>query len=162
MIAGLFATVAALGLAAPTPSSASAAPEPAATGSAWFSRPASAPPAPIPENSANYQVYKMRTVGVVTASLGALAVIGGFYMGLRSRELSDEVARDATFSRSKNDEAHRDQTLEWVGYGVGAAALITGCVIYLRAGKLQPETPAATVTPVIGPNLAGGFLRLVF
>jgi tetratricopeptide (TPR) repeat protein len=112
-------------------------------------------------------VYKWRLAGVLTGSAGVLALLGGVTMGLRARSLTNEITDDGTmnhtFSQSKYDQGRRAETLQWVGYGVGAAALAGGAVLYLLGGR-APEESAGSVTamPAIAPGQAGGGVRIRF
>ncbi len=108
---------------------------------------------------------QLRIAGIAAAGLGAVALAGGIYMGLRTQQLSDEVSADAhrmMFSPSKYDEGTRAEILQWVGYGVGGLALATGAVLYvIGAGILSRDTTVA-VTPSLGPREAGASVRIRF
>jgi len=116
--------------------------------------------------------HRLRGAGIASGVVGVALLAGGLYMGLRARSLSDEVSRDGqktqdgmpgTFSQSKYDEGRRDVTLQWVGIGVGAAALAAGGVLYMLGGHGGAQESASVVaTPAVGPGLAGGAVRVVF
>lgn len=116
----------------------------------------------------------LRIAGIATAAVGVAALAGGLVMGLRARSLSDEITADAsdpinpTYSRSKYDSGQRAETLQWVGYGVGGAALLGGGLLYYlgtrsAAGEGPPSAPPS-VTVVSGMSREGFWasLRAVF
>ena len=145
----------------------SAAPPAAPAIATSTSTPTSTLPPPAGPAPGTPSVYKWRLAGVLTASVGSLALLGGLTMGLRARSLSSDVTDDGamkhTFSQSKYDQGRRAETLQWVGYGVGAAALAGGVVLYLLGGR-APEESAASVTamPAIAPGRAGASVRVRF
>ena len=119
------------------------------------------PGGPPPERA-----RQLRIAGLITGGVGVLAVAGGVVMGLRARSLSNEVTDDANagmFSQSKFDSGEHAQTWELVGYGVGAAALITGGLLYYFGSHPDDHGEA---TPAIGVafdrSAAGATLRMAF
>ena len=140
--------------------------------------PAVAPVAPSQDLSMQNQPSQMRgnrplrIAGLAVGGAGALALVGGVVMGARAKSLSDEVSSDArkqpvgTFDRSKYDSGKRAETLEWVGYGVGAAALLGGAVLYwygmVGQGPATSANLAWTVAPSIGAKSVGGQMSMSF
>ena len=122
---------------------------------------AAAPSGPTPERA-----RQLRIAGLITGGVGALAVVGGVVMGLRARSLSTEVTNDANagmFSQSKFDSGERAQTLELVGYGIGAAALIGGGLLYyFGARQGDHEEAAPTVGVAFDRTGARAALRMAF
>jgi len=143
---------------APTSTSSIASPAPAPTPAAGV---AIASSGPTPGRA-----HQLRIAGLVTGGVGALAVVGGVVMGLRARSLSTEVTADANagmFSQSKFDSGERAQTLELVGYGVGAAALVAGGLLYYFGSRHGERDDAApTVTVAIDSTCARAALRIGF
>ncbi len=67
------------------------------------------------------------------------------------------------YTDSKESDRKTFETLGWVSYGVGAACVATGSVLYilgLRGGR-QDSTPMAFV-PVFGPGGAAAMLKGAF
>ncbi|HZL21103.1 MAG TPA: hypothetical protein VFG23_25435 [Polyangia bacterium] len=121
----------------------------------------SAAPGPTPERA-----RQLRIAGLITGGVGVLAVAGGVAMGLRARSLSSEVTSDANagnFSQGKFDSGEHAQTLEVVGYAVGAAALIGGGLLYYLGSHHDDR---GEVTPAVGVAFdrtgAGATLRMAF
>jgi len=111
------------------------------------------------------RAHHLKILAAVVGGVGVLAVGGGVAMGLRASSLSTEVSNDAktgTYSQSKFDSGERAQTLEIVGYSVGAAALITSAILYyMGADSGQPrETPAVSVS--VGAGTIGARMRMSF
>jgi hypothetical protein len=108
----------------------------------------------------------LRISGLTTAAVGVVVLAGGIYMGLRTHTLEREVTADAQnglFSQGKYDEGRRDEVLQWLGYGVGAVALVGGGVLYfLGARSTAAESGAVTAMPELGPGRAGASLRVTF
>lgn len=144
------------------PASASAAPAPA-PGAPVPAVPAAevALAAPAPASAHSY-----RLAGVVVGGVGVLAVAGGVVMGLRARSLSNQVTSDAfmngTFSQSQYDSGRLAERLEWVGYGLGAAAVVTGGFLYYWGARQSVREPVATVSASADPKGARAFLRVTF
>ena len=133
--------------------------------------PAAASPAPVvvvqsPATGVSPErAHHLKILAVVIGSVGVLAVGGGVAMGVHASSLSTEVSNDAkmgAYSQSKFDSGERAQTLEIVGYSVGAAALITSAILYyLGADSGQAhETPAVSVS--IGAGGVGAGMRMSF
>lgn len=109
---------------------------------------------------------QLRRAGLITGGVGVLAVAGGVVMGLRARSLSNEVTGDAnagTYSPSKFNSGEQAQTFEFVGYGVGAAALIAGGMLYYFGSHHADHEDA---TPAVGVAFdrsgVGATLRMAF
>jgi hypothetical protein len=135
--------------------------------------PSSAPATPtgqaqgVAADGDGVRARRLRVAGIVTASIGAAAIGGAAFMGWRAQSLSDEVTNDAkkgVFSRSKDDEGRRAETLQWIGYGIGGAALVGGALLYYvgtsRRGEDGPS--AVALLPALGPGTAGASVRLRF
>ena len=102
---------------------------------------------------------------MVLGGVGVLAVGGGVAMGLRASSLSTEVSNDAkagSYSQSKFDSGERAQTLEVVGYSVGAAALITSAILYYLGAESGRAHEAPAVTVSIGAGGAGAGMPMSF
>ena len=113
----------------------------------------------------------LRVAGLIVGGAGVAAIVGGVVMGLRASTLSDQVSNDAkkqpvgTFDQSKYDSGKTAQTLQWVGYGVGAAALVGGAILYWL-GMPKSENPATqtlvTLLPYASADGMGGHLLVGF
>jgi cell division septation protein DedD len=114
----------------------------------------------------------LRIAGIATGAGGLLFMAGGIYMGVRASSLSDEVSRDAnkqpagTYQSSKYDDGKLAETLQWVGYGVGAAALVGGAVLYWLGLPKSESTSQSRMSmvalPEVGAGCVGGRMLVLF
>jgi hypothetical protein len=114
----------------------------------------------------------LRIAGIATGAGGLLFMAGGIYMGARASSLSDEVSRDAnkqpvgSYQSSKYDDGKLAETLQWVGYGVGAAALVGGAVLYWLGLPKSESTSQSRVSmvalPEVGAGCVGGRMLVLF
>jgi len=109
----------------------------------------------------------MKLTGVAIAA-GGLALVGtGIAFGVLAKQAGDQLTQldqqRGVFDPSKQSAGQRDQVIEGVCIGVGAAAVATGTILYLlgrRTGQDAPQT--ITVSPAVAAHSAGGTLRMVF
>jgi len=93
----------------------------------------SAPPSPATDGRS------WRIAGIATAGAGVALIAAGIAFGAAAQSAADEVGKK--YNSSTDSAGKRDATLQWVGYGVGAAALAAGTLLYLH-GR-QPESEHA-------------------
>jgi tetratricopeptide (TPR) repeat protein len=122
--------------------------------------PNAVPPSPIVSAPAAADLTRkpgrnLRIAGLVTGSVGAGAVIAGAIFGLRARSLSSHVAKADTFNRSDDSAGQRAETLQWVFYGVGAGAVVTGGVLYFLGMSSSSSASSVSLSPMVGPGGAG-------
>ena len=98
----------------------------------------------------------LRIGGIACGAAGLVSVGTAIYYYTRARSLSDRVTNSQTPTAS-DDQAGKDaQTMQWVFYGVGAAALVAGTVLYwLGSPSTNTGQTLAGVAPMVGPGLAG-------
>jgi len=77
-----------------------------------------------------------RNAGIATASAGVLLLGGGLLFGLAARSASADVSRQ--YDPDRDSAGKRDATLQWVGYGVGLAAIVTGAVLFVHGTSTGP------------------------
>jgi tetratricopeptide (TPR) repeat protein len=150
------------------PPPATSATNTAAPGSSTGATPEVAPPS-TSEPTATPQTSGHRTLGTVLAiSGGGLFVVGavfGLVARSQSKKVEDAAANNATFDPSVERLGKTSQTLQWVGYGLGVAAMAAGVVLYVnsRTPADQTSTPGrVAVAPVVGRDLGGASLRVTF
>ena len=139
----------AVGRSAPDNPSVAAVPNPTVAVEATPSQP--------PEGSSG---VTLRNTGIVTASLGIVAVGSGVIFGVMAKNIADEVAADAArhnYSRSKDDRGKLLANLQWVGYGVGAAGLVAGGVLYYFGYQAahSPGSNSVSFLPLLLPGGSG-------
>ncbi|HEX7508685.1 MAG TPA: hypothetical protein VF550_18075 [Polyangia bacterium] len=138
---------------APLPAAAAATPPPTDTAN-LMARPT--PPA-VEQRSGS----RLRTAGIVTASVGVLALAGGMVCNVQANSLAKDLS-GTTYDRGKASTRDTYVTLGWVGYGVGAAALATGATLFFlggNSGTTAETSTAVSLVPVFAPGLASLSLR---
>lgn len=149
---------------APQPTAAIAAPAPIPAAAA------PAPPAsetidlmarPTPPAVEQHPGSRLRPAGIVTASVGVLALASGLLCNLQANSLAKDLS-GTTYDRGKASTRDTYVTLGWFGYGVGAAALATGATLFFlgeHSGTTADSATAVSLTPVLAPGLASLSLR---
>jgi hypothetical protein len=127
------------------------------------------PPAPAAPAASGYRVAALACAAVGAAGL---ATGLGFGLATRSKERSVQTRADGALTGLDQAElagdlraGRRYQTLQWVGYAAGAAALATGAVLWLVAdARARRESPprAALLLPTAGHACAGATLWVRF
>jgi hypothetical protein len=127
------------------------------------------PPQPIvvqpqPQPPATHGKAGLRTAGIVTASVGVAALVAAVVLNVKANSMIDEMeTTNNGYSSAKANDRKTYESLSWVGYGVGAACVATGAVLFgigLKSGGSASTSVA--LLPVVGPgqagvSLAGGF-----
>ena len=118
---------------------------------------APATPTPTPTPDDTDKGSGQRTVGLVLGAAGVVGIAVGAAFGVQALSKDDEAD---TFCRknapnlcseegvSLGDQAHTAATFSTIGFGVGAALLAGGAVLYFTA-------PSGRARPVVSPTSAG-------
>jgi tetratricopeptide (TPR) repeat protein len=138
--------------AATTPSAASTA-APAATATTRSEE----PPA---ESSGKGR--RLRIGGIATAAAGGACIVTGIVFGAMASSKSDSVASATAFDPAADSAGRRDATLQWVFYGVGAAAVGAGAVLYYLGWRADAAESRVALLPSWAPESAGASLRVTF
>jgi hypothetical protein len=102
----------------------------------------------------------LRIGGILTASVGIAAVAAGVVFNLKSNAMiSDMETKVGAYSNNNDSLSKTYRTLGWVGYGVGAACIVTGAILY-GVGYRPSESSSTNVAilPALGPGQAGALL----
>jgi hypothetical protein len=100
----------------------------------------------------------LRWTGIGVASAGVLSIGTAVYFGLHAKSLEEQNEKPGnTFNKSSDDAGKRASTFQYVFYGVGAAALAAGAVLYYLGW--EPGEQVA-VLPSVTPHGAGAVLRI--
>jgi hypothetical protein len=88
---------------------------------------------PEPAPAANRPLL---VLSAVSAAAGVTALAGGVFYSLETRRLERQIERQALpipgeLYQRRTREGQRAQSRQWIGYGVGAAALGASAVLYL-------------------------------
>ena len=94
----------------------------------------------------------LRTAGVVTASAGGALLITGVILNLKINSMSKDLENH--YLTSTNSSRENYKTFSQVSFGVGAACVAGGAVLYylgVRSGRVAQ----VTLAPVVAPGMAG-------
>ncbi len=121
---------------------------------------------PLPEGPPADPGKGRRKLGVVLGGVGVVGLGAGVVFGLSAssafaradEECGGDVGDcrgDASSAADDIDSANSSALLSNIGFGVGAAALVGGAVLYLTAPKAAEK---AMVSPTIGDDGTAGFV----
>jgi hypothetical protein len=98
----------------------------------------------------------LRIAGIAVGSVGIAAVVSGVILNLKVNSMSSDLEKTSNFNRDTDNTRQSYKTMGWVAYGLGAACLAGGPLLYYlgwRAGNRATAT--ASLVPVLGPDGAG-------
>ena len=99
----------------------------------------------------------LRTAGVFTASVGAAAIVTGIVLNLKVNSMSRDLENHYVTSTNSSRETFK--TFSQVSYGVGAACVAGGALLYylgLRRG--EASSSAMALVPALAPDEVGAIL----
>lgn len=152
-------------------SSATTAPQPFAPAAPPVVRSPEPEPTPEPAPAAPTVVHRksspsddgaaLRVAGIVLVAAGVAAVVAGVVLNLKANSMVDEWQTKISYSASQGDSQKTYKTLSWVGYGVGAACVATGAILF-GVGINRPGSTNVALLPVVasdyaGASMTGGF-----
>jgi hypothetical protein len=98
----------------------------------------------------------LRIAGITCGAAGLAAVGTAVYYYSQARSYSDKVSSSHPPNPSDQEAGKDAQTMQWVFYSVGAAALATGTVLYVLGWPPADSGRGSVgIAPVVGPGLAG-------
>jgi hypothetical protein len=118
---------------------------------------------PLAEPAATRPGAGLRVAGISIASLGGAALVTGVVLNLKFNSMTGELEQHNNYTRSADATRKDYRTWAWVSYGVAAACIPTGGVLYYlgwRKGKAAASALALVPLPVAGgagTMLAGTF-----
>jgi hypothetical protein len=105
----------------------------------------------------------LRTAGIVTAAVGGAALVAGVVLNLKVNNMANDMQKTDNYSEGKESDRKVFEALGWASYGVGAACVATGAVLYVlglrRAGT---GSPSVAFVPTFAPGRAGAVLQGAF
>lgn len=104
----------------------------------------------------------LRIGGIATAAAGGACIVTGIVFGAMASSKSDSVASATAFDPGADSAGRRDATLQWVFYGVGAAAVGAGAVLYYLGWRADAAESRVALLPSWAPGGAGASLRVIF
>ncbi len=113
---------------------------------------------PTPPPSDGSQGKGLRTAGIICAVVGLAAVGTGVGLALKTQSITSDEKTAGGATKSQEDERKSLITLGWVSYGVGAAAIATGAILYI-VGWPSAQSTSVALSPVLGPDGASVMLK---
>jgi tetratricopeptide (TPR) repeat protein len=158
----------ALAQAAQAAQPAVAAPAPAAPVETPAPAPAPSPIAPdvsaksAPPSSNGSQGKGLRVAGIVCAAVGLAAVGTGVGLALKTQDMSSDADKNGGTTQAQEDLRKSLETWGWVSYGVGAAAIATGVVLYVVGWPTSKRSTNVALLPALAPAGASVILKGIF
>ena len=106
----------------------------------------------------------LRIAGIVVGSVGLVALGTGVALNLKVNSMSTDLEKPDNYNRDTDSSRKDYKTLGWIGYGVGAAFLAGGSLLYYlgwRSGRHSARLDVALV-PTLAPGAAGALLAGAF
>lgn len=104
-----------------------------------------------------------KIAGGVVAGAGLVLVVGGIVCGVLAQQAGDKLTRldqtMGTFDYNQEQSGFTDQVLESVLVGVGAAAVVTGAVLYVLGHREQRRARSFALVPAVGHGVVGAALE---
>jgi hypothetical protein len=114
----------------------------------------------------------LRQTGIGVGIFGGAALATGIVFTLLVKQTASDVENQtkndvvpASVVSGKLADGRRYETLQWVSYGVGAAAVVAGSVLYwmgARSTSAEPRVSSTCLFPVLMANGAGAGLHMAF
>jgi hypothetical protein len=101
----------------------------------------------------------LRIGGITVASFGVVAAGVGLAFNLMANSTVNDMYM-TTDGYTKESNRKNYETVAWVGYGVGAACVVTGTVLYIigRKAKSNRSSDDIALIPMVGQDRAGAVL----
>lgn len=97
----------------------------------------------------------LRIAGIICGVVGIGSIATAVYFYTRARSFSDRVSNQPVPNPSDESAGKNAQTMQWVFYGIGGAALGTGALLYAFGWPTADNGGTTSIVPLIGPGLAG-------
>jgi len=105
----------------------------------------------------------LRISGIASGAIGVASVGTAIYYYTRARSYSDKVSGQPVPNSSDLSAGRHAETMQWVFYSAGAAAIATGTLLYVLGWQATDAGRAvAGVAPLLGPGVAGISAQGVF
>jgi hypothetical protein len=106
----------------------------------------------------------LRITGIVVGALGVATLGAGVGFHVKTNSMASDLEKPESFNRDTDSSRKTYKTLSMVGYGVGAALLAGGSLVYIlgwRSGQRAKSSEVALV-PILAPGSAGALLTGAF
>jgi hypothetical protein len=113
---------------------------------------------PTPPLSDGGQGKGLRTAGIICAVVGIAAVGTAVGLALKTQSITSDEKKAGGGTKSQEDERKSLVIWGWVSYGVGAAAIATGAILYI-VGRPRDRSTNVALLPVLAPDGASVMLK---
>ena len=113
---------------------------------------------PAPPPSDGSQGKGLRVAGIVCAAVGLAAVGTGVGLALKTQSMSSDAQKSGGGTQAQEDQRKSLENWGWVSYGVGAAAIATGAVLYI-VGWPSDKSANVALLPALAPDGASMVLK---
>jgi tetratricopeptide (TPR) repeat protein len=104
----------------------------------------------------------LRIGGIVVASVGVAAAGAGLLFNLKANSMVNDMYKTQD-GYTKESDRKTYANLAWIGYGVGAACVVTGAILYGVGLKAKSSSSSSVaLVPTLGPDHAGALLTGAF
>jgi hypothetical protein len=90
--------------------------------------------------------------------VGGAALVAGIAFNLKANSLASDLKKIDGYTSDKVSSRKTYETLGWVGYGVGAACVATGAVLYVLGLRSDDGSPVA-FAPAFALGQAGAVVK---
>ena len=98
----------------------------------------------------------LRAAAMVFGAVGLVSSGVGVYYWTQARSLSDDANKATIFNKADYDAGERAETRQWIFYGVGGTAVLTGVGLFVYSTLLTPAKQASvSLAPMVGPGTTG-------
>jgi hypothetical protein len=105
--------------------------------------------------------FALRTTGLIAAGTGGAFLFTGVILNLKVNSMSRDL--ESYYQKSANSSRETYKTLSQVSYGVGAACVAGGAVLYyLGWNKAQTSSASLALVPAVAPGEVGAYLGGTF
>jgi hypothetical protein len=104
----------------------------------------------------------LRIGGIVAAAVGVAAAGAGLAFNLKANSMVTDMYKSQDGYTQESDRKTYE-TMAWVGYGIGAACVVTGAVLYgLGLKAKSSHSDEVALIPMVGPDHAGAAVSGAF
>jgi tetratricopeptide (TPR) repeat protein len=115
-----------------------------------------AQPASEPQRSSG---SGLRTAGVITAATGGVALVAAVLLNLKVNGMTDDLHQPDGYTDAKESSRKDYKTAASISYGLGAACVAAGAVLYILGWKSHGSSASVALAPALGPGQAGAVIE---
>jgi hypothetical protein len=97
-----------------------------------------------------------RLAGIVVGAVGVAGITTGVILNLKVNQMSSDLEKPDNYSRKTDSSRKTYTTAGWISYGLGAACLATGSLLYYLGWRSAAGSATAVAwIPTASPDMAG-------